>query len=424
MVCAFVGLWIVNNDLLPEWAQVALPTVRWIFVGLSVPLIYLGRADRWTLLAPAIIFLCIVTFPIPFAPNAVDSLPILIRIYSALLIAFAASALSDWRKAKLIRLIMTTMSLFVFLSLIVGKLGLPAAFSGSDVLGTSRYRLTGLTWHPNVLGYISSLTMAWSVIRIAGKNESGMSKFWLLSVTIASMAAIVLADSRTAEIAVVLGVLAAFLRPFVARAGSTPLGRLLVIWSVIVITVLAYLSPIGAAFSMFGGNSSNSAYELSNLIRLSLWKSGIHQFYDHPAFGNGLGSLITAGAMRYDQDDLRYYHSALINYLAKDGVLGGVGFLVLIIGSELRFLSALRVAALAKGGESRATSTLLDFSIVTIVVSVPFSAVEGCLQGVYPSFLLLFCAMSMLPQETVRRTIKIPRKIEPATHQSRALARQ
>jgi hypothetical protein len=219
-----------------------------------------------------------------------------------------------------------------------------------------------------------------------------------ISLGVVSAYALVLADSRTGEIATILGLLSAFVIALLTRSRFLQKTVIIpwVLFSAIILTATA-IPIFVAAGTVQVSVSPNDRYSGSTAGRVEIWQAGINEFQHNQLTGAGLASTFRSSSMADDADSLFYYHTVLINYLAKGGVIVGAALILLLILPPWAILVAARRLSYERD-TIRYDRGLVLFAISGCVVTIVYATTEAALQNIYPSFIIFFFSAMLAPR--------------------------
>lgn len=412
---AFIVAWALEPSLFGA-AESIFPPARWALV---LGMLFLGILSNSQGLAsawPALLFAAALVYSFLLDSDKANSLPILLRVLSAIALATFIGSMSLDNRVKVARAGVAACALMVIASEVFGILTPGVAYK---LIGSDRLRLYGITVHPGFLGYLAAFSGTYYIsLALVRRSVLGLRRTALtLIIGLVLAAATILTDSRTGQIAVVLGPVASLL--VISMARRRRLARSSVPWLILAgASLTAVAVPIIMAESTLWIDivekswARDSIYSGSTIGRIEIWQNGLRSFNAHPIFGAGLGSTFRVGHASDDTMDLFYYHSVLVDYLAKGGIVTAffvIIFLIItpgrVILSAQRYvtnMAALRLGKVdARKGKyiARAHLELSLFSTSACVVTVVFATTEAALQNMYPSFLIYFLALTMNGQK-------------------------
>ena len=387
----FVLSWSLDPELFGSGADSILAPIRWIIVVLmclAVPFISSqGVARGWSI----ILFVSVLALTIFLNGTIQVSFPIFARILGAAVLAIFAGALSFSERVKVVRSVLVVSVAIVLGSLLLSVIAPERAFQSS---GFDRPRLYGLTFHPAIVGYFASLVATVFGSAALFTRQKASRRLRDGGLLLFGVVAILLADSRTGEVALPLSLFCEFVifRLLYSRA----LRRSIVFpWLVFASAIVIFISlPILVASRVIPVSIGEDQYSASTQARVAIWELGISDFENNMMLGNGIGTKFIADNPNADKDLLLYYHSVLINYLAKAGIVGGLGILALLLAAPYACLSfARRIVQQKCLNEDDAI--LLRFAVGSCVVTVAFATIEAALQNIYPTFLIFFLSITL-----------------------------
>ncbi|MCK1606584.1 O-antigen ligase family protein [Bradyrhizobium sp. 166] len=391
----FILSWAIEPDMFGDGAG-AVPALRWaiiVLMCLVTPFISTHAVRRGWSIAWFVGMLGLTMV----LNGALDvSFPIFARILSAGILAIFAATLPISQRAKLAQILLWAIAAVVAGSVLLIFVAPERAFR---VIGIERERLYGLTPHPAVIGYLASLVATVFCSTALFTKRKTMPRLRDGAIAVVGVIAVVLADSRTGEIALVLALVGEFgimlLISWGAVSRSIALPWFLFVIAIVVSTTL----PIAVASGVLPVLVHEDQYSGSTSSRLQIWKLGLSDFDSNMAIGNGLGTTfatdeIIADKGSGDKSLLFYYHSVLINYLAKSGIIGVLGLIAILFCAPYACLACARRVARQRSA-SRDDVTLLHFTVTACIVTVVFASTEAALQNLYPSFLIFFLSITL-----------------------------
>ncbi|MGY3473988.1 O-antigen ligase family protein [Bradyrhizobium ottawaense] len=405
----FVLSWAIEPDLFGEGSG-SVPPLRWaivVLMCLAAPVISARAFSRgWSIAC----FLGLLGFTMVLNGSVDVSFPIFARIVGAGILAIFAGALPLSQRVRVAQVLMATSAAIVIGSILLVFVAPDRAFR---LIGVERQRLYGLTPHPAVIGYFGSfVATVFSSTALFTKRRSMLR---LRDGVIAALGAIavLMADSRTGEVALILSVLGGFgviflvKRGFVVRSIALPwllFASVIAVSTTLPIIVATGVLPISVREDQYSGSTSS---------RLQIWKLGLSDFEDNMAIGNGLGTTfatddIIADKSSADKSLLFYYHSVLINYLAKSGMVGVIGLIAILLSAPYVCLTCARRVARQRFS-NQDDVMLLHFAVAACSVTIFFASTEAALQNLYPSFLFFFLSIT-LPERALPDDAKWPRR--------------
>lgn len=137
--------------------------------------------------------------------------------------------------------------------------------------------------------------------------------------------------------------------------------------------------------------------EPGNQGRLSMWRSGLELWRDHPMTGAGVQDLLTL-YRQYRQPDATFesghFHNNLVQFAVASGALGLAAFVAWSVAGLRQLLRAVRSSA----GEQRGLTASALGVFVAMQLAGMFDFTFGDAEVVYQSYLALGVALSVLPQ--------------------------
>jgi hypothetical protein len=248
------------------------------------------------------------------------------------------------------------------ISALIGVLGV----WGIYILGAKKDiviagRASGLTFHPNVFGYVCAILVPIGIyLLITARNK--VAQIFCIFATILLIYAIHLSGSRASILAVMASALVWLPNPFRLKVQRTELAVLItgiLCAAGLVFYVVLNDQPFDEANSAFGrliGN--NTAVEKSNEARIGVLSSALDEFENAPFFGKGF--LVRA----------RYSHNTYVNLLEAGGLVSITGMLMWWMGMSRCWWQMRRRALLeARRHEFILLLTLISTVLVVIVNS-------------------------------------------------------
>lgn len=396
VLCAlFVLSWALDAELVGQAASIV-PPIRWVIIVsmcLATPFVSMRGISRgWSI----VFFLGTLGFTVLCNGAFESSFPIYARILGAGVLALFAGTLALSDRVKIARFILIASAGIVIGSVVLAVVAPDRAFR---LIGLERERLYGLTPHPGIMGYFASL-----VATVFGSSALFSKRSTMLRLRdgiIAGLGAVAvfLADSRTGEIALGLSLLCQFGMTRLVKSGW--LRRSIVLpWVLFASFILAStILPIAVATDAIPISVREDQYSGSTSGRIAIWRLGLSDFENNMVVGNGLGTTFATEDLSADKNLLFYYHSVLINYLAKSGIVGAIGLVTLLLSAPFVCLAAARRVARQRSS-IRDELSLLRFALAACTVTVAFASVEAALQNLYPSFLMYFLCIALPSRAT------------------------
>lgn len=391
VLCAlFVLSWALDAELLGEAASIV-PPIRWAIIVsmcLATPFVSMRGIRRGWSIA---FFLGAIGFTVLCNGAFESSFPIYARILGAGVLAIFAGTLALSDREKIARFILVASVAIVIGSILLAVIAPDRAFR---LIGLERERLYGLTPHPGIMGYFASLVA--TAFGASALFSTRRTMHRLRDGIIAGLGVIVvfLADSRTGELAFGLSLLCQFGMTRLVKSGwlrrSIVVPYIFFAGAILASTIL----PIAIAADAIPISVREDQYSGSTAGRIAIWKLGLSDFESNMIVGNGLGTTFATEDLSADKSLLFYYHSVLINYLAKSGFLGAIGLVAVLLSAPYVCLSAARRVARQRS-VSRDDLSLLQFAVAACTVTVAFASVEAALQNLYPSFLMFFLSITL-----------------------------
>lgn len=421
---AFVVTWSLDPELFGGLFGF-LPETRWIVVVLMCLTIGITPITSFFRLWPIFLFILCVGLSVVFNGSIDESLPIYIRIFSAAVLAAFASSIDETQHARILK-----GTLIAAAGIVAGS----AVFSfispdqAHKLIGLDRDRLYGLTPHPGVLGYLAAIVSASTLLQALSSKRGIKRRVALITVFGLALYAMWATDSRTSGIAasVALGaIIAVKLFRYFGLAERSVLIPYIVVSSTV---VGATVSPVYIAQFPIELSAIDQKYASSTIGRMIIWQRGLSDFQENPIMGNGLGSHFLVETTSTDAADLFYYHSVLINYLAKTGLVGSTALIIMLLSAPYNSIQAafrdwlstkqintnkhsnrhpLEDASISTGETANKDPNerrlMIDQCLIYIIVTIVFASTEAALQNLYPSFLLFFLAYGFMAR--TKRTL-------------------
>lgn len=391
---AFVATWSIDEGVLSAAGKDAIPLARWTIVTLIMLLSMFslprGFARAWS----GILFVGTYLFALPFGEKPLEAVPVVLRIIGALCFSIYVGSLSARLRTKVLGQVAAAAAVVVCMSL---AYGIASPSNAYKLIGTERLRLYGMAPHPGVLGYLASFTAVYHATCLIFRTQlrsalANISSTLLIAI---SVYVAILADSRTAQLAMIVGFLIALLARALSMRSLFAVGSRGLPLFLIVFGYMALATPILAVGAdLLATSNAEVRYSGSNAERLSIWRLGLQKFDENWLVGAGPGYSFRLPGMRDDIADFTYFHSALINYLAKSGLLGAGAFLIMIAASA-RSVGKLVIDGARLQIDGREMNPL-PFFLSAYSITVIFSSSEAALQSMYFSFLLFFCTLNSL----------------------------
>lgn len=222
--------------------------------------------------------------------------------------------------------------------------GVPAPW---NVTGPE-YRVTSVFDYPNAVGLLLAPLVVW-LLTSAWQRQS--QRWWLVTVSVLGMIAIVLSRSDGAMVAVVIGIL-------VALCGTR--------WRWLVLTVAG--SSLIIAFMIPATRAILLLQDTSGQVRLVLWQGTLTALYHHPWFGAGLGgfpALYAQYKLTRHVELLLYPHNIFLDFWIEFGLLGLIWLGLTLIWF---FVTAGRV----RSSQSRVIMATMVCILIYGLVDVPY----------------------------------------------------
>lgn len=398
-VCiAYVYLWVVGETGI-EFFDEALPALRWSLAAIAIPAGALAGLNSQHGLKTQLAFFISIALSVLLAELPLDSFYIFIRIVMAFALARACTLMTPLERMTLVMRILRFMALFVIASLLAWWL----AFTPQPTVTSSSaaaVRVVGLASSPGLLGYAASIVLPCALYMALWGQRLVIYRLAWGAIATTSAAAIYLANSRSGMAAGSIGCLTILAMPIIRRR-LTDRGGLRGGYALLCLAIVAaYTYPIAIGAGLID-TSGEGFSEDSTLVRLALWESGWHSFLEHPFTGIGLATPITAYANSRLIDYPNYFHTALLNYMAKTGLISAICFAAMVATALWTLLSQFAMISTVRGRVSaetyRRVSNLICINLAIAVATVVFSTSEGILQQMYPGFLLFFLTTASLP---------------------------
>ena len=252
-------------------------------------------------------------------------------VAAAVIVPLTCAWVTDGNLRNIERLLWATLlgSCFPALIAVTSKFGVP--FLGYfDEVAARGGRATGLTYHSNVLAYICAINLPVAFYFIKSAKNWLPRSVGVLTLLILSYS-IILSGSRSGVLAGIIGLLPLVI--YFIRTRSSPAGRLAA-WLIVVFfgyCSLLLLATSGAG--SFGETSgiqrlffSSGGTAVADSARLSYLVHAFGEFLDRPFFG-------------YGYEYLKGSHNHLVSILHSGGLIGGLGFILLLSWAILTCLT-------------------------------------------------------------------------------------
>lgn len=244
---------------------------RWVWV--------LPRIDKFFEFSLLVVILCSCFY----APNLAYSLASAFSIISIFSLLFMASAILN--NKQILEPIIYGCSLVSFLSLAVYFINpefgrMPEWVGGKHVVGS---RLAGIAGTANAVGYISAFTIV--ALYYHRKFFEEKTKILHLILTAGSFVALIMSNSKTAMVALVLSIaLASLVRP--------TLGKMLLCFVLVCLAIIFSVTvDYDALFTVL--SRSGDAQEIwTGTGRSAIWSVVVDMIAERPFFGWGYGSSV------------------------------------------------------------------------------------------------------------------------------------
>lgn len=394
---AFFVFWTIGATRI-AFIDEAIPELRWGIGALAIPAaVVAGLRPQWGLKSQ-VGFLGLLSISVLFAEMPFESGIILVRITIAFALARGCALLSPLERMTLMTRLLQAMAIFIVASLLAWQFGFSASSEGRQ--GIDRYRFVGLASSPGLIGYASAIVLPSSLYAALWSDRSAGVKVTAAGLASAAAVTLFLANSRSGIAGGAIGCLVVVLLPVIRRLATSVSGLRAMQTVLLAAIVAAYLYPIAIGAGLID-TSSRSFAEKSTLIRLAMWEVGWHNYLAHPVFGTGLATPIDAYAKSNLFEQPVYYHTALLNYLAKSGTLAALAFTVMVgvtVSTLLQQFYTLGALSTRVGQAAlRKLTDLVCVNLIVVLATVTFSTSEGILQQMYPGFMLFFLATATLP---------------------------
>lgn len=381
----YIISWTISFTVFPV-LESAIPSLRWLSVGgmlLTGIVSHPRHWERgWTILA----FLGVILCTAVVNGSGSDSYFIYIRILAPAVLSFVCGNFDSENRKKIVDCVMQSASVIVISSLLLGLVAPELAFK---MVGLERNRLYGMTSHPAMLGYFGSLTACWYGCQCIFCSDRLSAKLRYGLFVCGGIAATVLADSRTGQISIVatpcmIGYVAVLMKSQYKTSIALP-------YTVLAsITLIMIVLPILYAEGVLSVGDDEEKYS----TRIELWQTGLEVFAENPLAGNGLASSFYSSDQGANQAPLFYYHTILINYLAKAGIFGGISVVLMLLSAPHAFLRY--ALCIDQAPQSSHKNHMLCYCASAITTTTIFSTTEASLQSMYPSFLIYFLSFNFL----------------------------
>lgn len=189
--------------------------------------------------------------------------------------------------------------------------------------------------HFNELGLLCAIMLIASLRRSFEKGTGRMRIYWI-SVSVLAATVLFHAQARTSLASATLSIL--ILAFFIPRMRKLALVGVLVVCGILVSQWLSgginlNIEGTTAETYLRRGASDEQIESLSG--RLGLWQAGWEMFKDRPIFGHGMDAGVRYGGVAYGLSSGTNMHSAHMQILANNGILGYIAWLVFIITAVL-----------------------------------------------------------------------------------------
>ena len=246
-------------------------------------------------------------------------------------------------------------------------------------------RLTGISWEPNFIGYISMLLVGLTTV---ADNSLYSRIFSTLCVAVALWASILTEGSLAiATIGLYLASIALF---YGLRASFYPRAQAhLLRWRLLYLACAAtLLFPLISVFSDRLAISNALYDDRSSLARYFAWSTSWDRFLSNPFVGAGYGVQTEIDS----ETALLYSHSVIMDFLGTTGSLGLVAFVLMMI----HCVGMAQKAPLVAVASNQKVAYVLNSSCGVIYATLMYSSVEAGLQLMPQSWLLLWCSVGSL----------------------------
>jgi len=395
---SYIILWALEPSLFGSASDI-FPPLRWALATMMSCTLVLVLPRALSRGWPVVLFVTTLAITMLLDSGTAASFPIFARIASAAILALFAGSLKLKRRVTIARGVIICSAAIVFGSMVLGA---AAPSVGYKLIGTERLRLYGLTPHPGTLGYLAALvaTTLLSSGLFLNRGRSLNRRIRDLCFGTLATYALFLADSRTGQIATALGLMTAF--GISVLISSRLIQKTIVVpWMAFSLLVFAaVLTPIlVTSGSMQVTATAQDRYAESTAGRVEIWQGGLNDFSKNPLSGAGLASTYRPSNMAADAEPLFYFHSVLINYLAKGGIIVGIPLIFLLFLPPWAILIAAR--RIGRDPETiRSDRTLLFFCNAACMVTLVYAITEAALQNIYPSFLIFFFSALLISRGT------------------------
>ncbi|EIZ79789.1 hypothetical protein WSK_1614 [Novosphingobium sp. Rr 2-17] len=409
LIFTYIIIWALDPALFGG-AAVIFPAARWLLAVAMILLLPLatpkGIGKAW----PAIFFVIVLGATLLLDQERSEAFPIYLRIVSTVTVAILVGSMTLDKRVRAARSALFASAAIVLSSELFGVVAPSLAYK---LIGLDRPRLYGVTTHPGILGYLAAFVSVFyiskSILGRGSYSRKERRRSFFVGITVG--VALLMADSRTGQIAVAVGLGVAIFLIFVLRVPWV-LRNLAPAWlALATISLLAVSFPVWIASGAYelSNVSKGDRYSGSTLGRIEIWQGGIREFERNKSTGAGLASTFRTSDMSEAQEPLFYYHSVLINYLAKAGILGGAAVILIYLGISWSVMSAARQFSYFRLNMQSSPSdankddheiaqnllTLLLYANAGWAVTLVYSVTEAALQNMYPSFLIFFTALTL-----------------------------
>ncbi len=263
----------------------------------------------------------------------------------------------------------------------------------SGAMAIIKFRYWGATPHANALGSIAVLYILLEIL-CPSKNTK-----WRVIGMVVGIISIVLSQSKTAILGILLSMGCIWIIPSRAVAGNRPIrSDVLVTLKIISIMLLPMLLYIILLFSGYESKidkvmASDTGKSVTTLTgRTQIWDAALREWKDNPVFGYGPDLFNVEHRMRIGMNFAFHAHNQVIQTLAQSGLVGLVGLIV--------FLGLLAGKLLSRSVASRGVSlALFAFLLVRCVTEVPLRS-GNMVSGEY-LYMLALVAIAMSSSSSI-----------------------
>lgn len=376
----FVLVWSIET-------YVDLAVARWLIIALLVSFVFLFLRSNFRF--PRLQGLILLSFALApsvvFSDDPVYSVAQFLRFFSILLFCVFVGALMESSRYKVLWFAvycvigLTLLSTFLY----------PLLSDGAVNNSFHRVRYSGVFYHENITGFCSGITVLFSVHQYIYNKHNFNKRLIAVFIFSCGLLTLVLSDSRTAFVAVVIGV---FVLWSSFHKNKFSLG--------LVAGILIVLSFIPLYVSVATGNINldDSAHNASIIERLLIWGDALEKFNASLFIGEGFGLRFYTGEISWDGNPIYYpyAHNIILNSLAFSG-LSSLFYLLVVF------------SILIRASQCNFTSAKQSFARSVIYFIFACSIFDGALQGLWLSHILFFLSAAAIGGLWNRFTMDIPK---------------